>query len=102
MKRFLYFYLMRDAPDAIRQVVPTHVQFWKSRDLPEYVGGPFADRTGGLITFAAAGLEDARHIVMDDPFVLENLIERAWIKEWLPVNKPAIYPGVDARAATRG
>jgi uncharacterized protein YciI len=83
VKRFLYFYLMRNAPEQIRRVVPAHVRYWKSLDLPEYVGGPFADRTGGLITFAAAGLEDARQMVMGDPFLLEDLIEQTFIKEWL-------------------
>jgi len=47
------------------------------------MGGPFADRTGGLITFAAASLEDAQHIIMDDPILREHLIEQFWIKEWL-------------------
>ena len=83
MKHFLYFYLMRNTPEAIRQMVPQHVEYWHSRDLPHYMGGPFADRTGGLITFAAANLGDAEQIIMDDPFVRERLIEQSWIKEWL-------------------
>jgi uncharacterized protein YciI len=83
MKRFLYFYLMRNTPEAIRQMVPRHIQYWQSCDLPDYVGGPFADRTGGLITFAAASLDDAEQIITDDPFVREQLIEQRWIKEWL-------------------
>jgi uncharacterized protein YciI len=83
MKRFLYFYLMRETPTAIRQVVPRHVQYWHSRDVPDYMGGPFADRTGGLITFTATSLDDAQQIIMDDPFVREQLIEQSWIKEWL-------------------
>jgi uncharacterized protein YciI len=83
MKRFLYFYLMRNRPDAIRELVPAHVQYWHSRDLPDYIGGPFADRSGGLITFAAASLEDAQRIISDDPFIREQLIEQCWIKEWL-------------------
>jgi uncharacterized protein YciI len=83
VKRFLYFYLMRNAPDAIRQVVPAHVQYWQRRDVSDYMGGPFADRSGGLITFAAASLDDAQQIIMRDPFVHEQLIEQRWIKEWL-------------------
>jgi uncharacterized protein YciI len=83
MKHVLYFYLMRNTPEAIRQVVPRHVQYWQSRDLPNYMGGPFADRTGGLITFAASSLDDAQQIIKDDPFVHEQLIEQRWIKEWL-------------------
>ena len=83
MKRFLYFYLMRKIPDAIRHLVPAHVQYWQGRDVPNYMGGPFADRTGGLITFAAASLDDAQQIIMEDPFVRDRLIEQSWIKEWL-------------------
>jgi len=83
VKRFLYFYLMRNAPDAIRQCVPAHVQYWHTLDLPDYIGGSFADRTGGLITFAAASLDDAQQIIMRDPFVREQLIEQRWVKEWL-------------------
>jgi uncharacterized protein YciI len=70
MKRFLYFYLMRNRPEAIRKVVPAHVQHWKTRNVPEYVGGPFADLTGGLIPFAAASLEDTQQVIHDDPFLL--------------------------------
>jgi uncharacterized protein YciI len=69
VKRFLYFYLMRNTSEAVRQLVPLHVQYWHSRDLPDYMGGPFADRTGGLITFAAASAGDAQQIISDDPFV---------------------------------
>jgi uncharacterized protein YciI len=47
------------------------------------MGGSFADRTGGLITFAAASLHDAQQIISDDPFVAGQLIEQSWIKEWL-------------------
>jgi len=83
VKHFLYFYLMRNTPDTIRQAVPAHVQYWQSRDEPDYMGGPFAERTGGLITFAAASLGDAQQIIMDDPFLLQHLIEQFWIKEWL-------------------
>jgi hypothetical protein len=83
VKRYLYFYLMRNTPDAIRQVVLLHVQYWHSRDLPDYIGGPFADRSGGLITFAAASLDDTQQIIKDDPFVREQLIEQSWTKEWL-------------------
>ena len=82
MMRFLYFYTMRNAPDAVRQVAPSHVEYWQGRKLPSYLGGPFADRSGGPITFAAANLEDAKRIVEADPFVRERLIEQSWVKEW--------------------
>ena len=40
MSRFLYFYLMRNRPDVIRQVVPAHVEYWHSRDLGNYLAVP--------------------------------------------------------------
>jgi uncharacterized protein YciI len=63
--------------------VPAHVQYWHSATLPEYRGGPFADHSGGLISFAAPSLEAATAVVEQDPFVLADLIEQGWIKEWL-------------------
>ena len=47
------------------------------------MGGPFADRSGGLITFETDDIETATKTAMNDPFVLENLIEDKWIKEWV-------------------
>jgi uncharacterized protein YciI len=64
--------------------VPAHVRYWQNANLDGYVGGPFADRLGGLITFLATSLEQAERIVSGDPFVLEDLIIEKWLKEWLP------------------
>lgn len=83
-RRFLYFYFNRNKPEKVRQAVPTHVQYWKTANLRGYMGGPFADRTGGLIYFDASGLEEAEEIIRQDPFVLKDLIDQKWIKEWLP------------------
>lgn len=82
-RRFLYYYFNRNEPEKIRAVVPAHVQYWKTADLNGYMGGPFADRTGGLISFVTTSLEEAEQAVRQDPFVLENLIEQKWIKEWI-------------------
>lgn len=82
-KHFVYFYFNRNEPEKIRQVVPAHVEYWKAANLKEYRGGPFADRTGGLIAFVAANLEEATGIVQQDPFVLEDLVAETWIKEWI-------------------
>jgi hypothetical protein len=59
--RFAYFYLMRDEPDRVRATVPKHVSHWRSLGLTGYVGGPFADRTGGLIMFEIGRLGDTQH-----------------------------------------
>ena len=83
-KRFVYFYFNRDEPEKIREVVPEHVQYWKTANLREYLGGPFGDWTGGLISFTAASLQDATQFILQDPFVTEDLIAQKWIKEWIP------------------
>ena len=80
---FIYFYFNRNEPEKLRQVVPTHIQYWQTANLKGYMGGPFSDRTGGLIAFAASSLEEATARIMQDPFVLENLIAEKWIKEWI-------------------
>jgi uncharacterized protein YciI len=72
-----------DGIDDIHQSVPAHIEYWRSCGLPDHAGGPFADRSGGLITFGAPNLEDAQHIVSRDPFLMGDLIEQKCIKEWL-------------------
>jgi len=47
------------------------------------MGGPFGDRTGGLISFVAPSLQEAMEITLQEPFILEGLIEQKWIKEWV-------------------
>jgi uncharacterized protein YciI len=81
--RFLYFYLMKDAPDPVREVAPRHAAYWRDLRLPAYLGGPFADRSGGLITFEAESSEDAEELVANDPFLREGLLEHHWVKGWM-------------------
>jgi uncharacterized protein YciI len=82
-KKFVYFYFMKNDPDKIRQIVSSHIKFWKEANLKEYIGGPFADRTGGMISFVAENLEEATTIIMKDPFVEEDILINKWIKEWI-------------------
>jgi uncharacterized protein YciI len=81
--RFLYFYLMKDAPDRVRAAAPKHAAYWRELGLRDYLGGPFADRSGGLITFQAASGAQAERLVANDPFLSEGLLERHWVKQWL-------------------
>jgi len=81
--RFAFIYFMKKDAENIRSVVPQHIEYWKHINLGKYSGGPFSDRTGGLITFEAENLEEAMQITSDDPFVLEGLIENKWVKEWI-------------------
>lgn len=81
--RFLYFYLMRDVADRVRTVAPEHAEYWRNLGLRSYLGGPFTDRAGGLITFEVASPDEAERLVTDDPFVRQDLLERRWLKEWM-------------------
>ena len=81
--RFLYFYLMRDVADRVRAVAPDPAAYWQDLALREYAGGPFADRSGGLITFDVASGEEAERLVAADPFLREDLLERHWLKQWM-------------------
>lgn len=80
--RFAYFYLMKDDGERVHGVLPDHVAYWRELRLPGYLGGPLADRSGGLITFEAHSEEAAHSLIANDPFVLADLLESAWINEW--------------------
>ena len=82
-KRFAYFYLMKRDPEKIQQVVPAHVEYWGKYKSENYVGGPFTDRSGGLITFDATDINEATSIIMGDPFTINDVLESKWIKEWI-------------------
>jgi uncharacterized protein YciI len=80
----LYFYLMTGATDQVRAAAPKHAGYWRQLGLPDYLGGPFADRSGGLITFSAGSAADDDQLVAEDPFVRERLLEHFWVKESIP------------------
>ena len=80
--RIAFFYLMRDEPDRVRVVAPDHATYWRDLRVPGYVGGPLADRSGGLITFDGESVGAADELVANDPFVRADLLERAWVREW--------------------
>lgn len=85
MARFAYFYFMANDPARVRSLAPQHTEHWHGLNLSGYTGGPFADRSGGLITFLADESAQAEAAVAEDPFVREGLIERSWLKQWEPV-----------------
>ena len=84
MKTVAYIYFMKDEPEKIAENVRSHVDYWKKSNLDKYVGGPFADRSGGMIFFETENLYRATEIIDQDPFILHDLIESKWIKEWRP------------------
>jgi len=75
---------MKNDPDRVRTIASEHASYWRDLGLPGYLGGPLADRSGGLITFEADSLEQAEGIIAADPFVREELLESSVVKEWMP------------------
>lgn len=37
-----------------------------------------------MILFEAVDHDNARQLTHSDPFVIEHVIEKSWLKEWLP------------------
>lgn len=83
MPRFIFFYMMTDDAERIRATVPAHVDHWQGSGVDDYQGGPFADRSGGLITFTAPGRAEATETIEADPFFAAGVIRERWVKEWL-------------------
>ena len=87
--RVAYFYFMKQEPDRVRAIAPRHASYWDALAVDDYRGGPFADRSGGLIVFDSDSREHAERLVSRDPFLRERLLERYWIKEWLADPDPS-------------
>lgn len=83
MNDYAYFYFMKkEKSDSIRKKAESHTNYWKGKNLENYKGGPFADRSGGLICFQSNSLSTAEKLVQNDPFIVLDLIEKKWLKEW--------------------
>ena len=82
--RVLYLYTMKSDAPGVRSVASLHAAYWHDLAPRRYEGGPFADRTGGLITFETDSIVEATQWISADPFVTEQLIETSLVKEWQP------------------
>ena len=85
-RRFAFAYFMKDRPRRIREIAPYHIEYW--REIQGVIGGPFADRSGGLVLFDAASLEEATTVVGQDPFAVHALLADWWVKEWCSPRPP--------------
>ena len=81
--RIMYSYMMREEPDRVRAVAPQHAAYWRALDARGYLGGPFADRSGGLITSEIDSNEEASRLIAADPFVQLDLLDASWMKQWI-------------------
>jgi hypothetical protein len=82
MNQYAFFYFMKDDPQRIRDNAPRHADYWKTLAPPDYKGGPFGDRSGGLITFSAPDEAEAERMVSEDPFVTADVLAESWLKPW--------------------
>jgi uncharacterized protein YciI len=73
---------MRNEPDRVRDVAARHARYWHDQNLSGYMGGPFADRSGGSISFLSETVSAAEELVAGDPFVAADLLSQSWLKEW--------------------
>lgn len=80
--RVAYLYFMTDNPEGVRAVAPEHAAYRRGMAAPGYQGGPFADRSGGLITFETVATDEAEQLVANDPFLRNGLVQAHWLKEW--------------------
>jgi hypothetical protein len=79
--RVAYLCLMGDQPGAVRAVAPAHAAYWRGLALPGYLGGPFDDRSGGLITFDTESIENAEDLVAEDSLVREGLADESMAED---------------------
>lgn len=83
MRKFAYIYFMKNDPALIQSLVPKHVEYWHRENPPGYAGGPFADRSGGMILFDSDDQQQASLLAGKDPFRTDGAIEKYEVKEWL-------------------
>jgi uncharacterized protein YciI len=81
--RFVYCYQMKEDRGGVQDVAPKHAAYWHQLGLPGYVGGPFEDRSGGLILFEAPTEKRASELTSDDPFRRAGLVTDWWLKVWI-------------------
>ncbi len=80
MKKYIFFYFISASTAIINKIAPSHARYWADKLL---TGGPFADFSGGFVTFEAGSLEEAKRITEQDPFVKENILLKSELIEWL-------------------
>lgn len=83
MSQYAFFYFMKPNPSGIGELISDHIRYWNSNKPCDYSGGPFSDQSGGLILFKVENIETANELIKNDPFVIGDVIEKKWVKEWM-------------------
>jgi len=79
----VFFYFMKPGIANMKSVVEDHKNYWHGVNISAYEGGPFLDKTGGLIRFQAESYDQAMGIINKDPFVINDCLDKKWVKQWL-------------------
>jgi len=82
MKQYIFFYFISASAEAVKLSAPNHARYWADKLIS---GGPFADFSGGFVTFEAESIDSAIAIANEDPFVKDRILNKSWLKKW--VNK---------------
>jgi hypothetical protein len=80
--RVLHFYTMKQEPERVRAVGPRHAEYWRRVGAHRYQGGPFDDRSGGLITFEVDLARRLSGSSRPTPS-FEDLLESSLVKQWV-------------------
>lgn len=80
-RRFIFFFFIKKKSNEISEALPAHVEYWEKANVNKFIGGLFADGSGGMITFEASDREEAENKILEDPLIIRNLIEIRWVKE---------------------
>ncbi len=81
--RVVHVYTMKREPSRVRVVAQEHAAYWERIHPRGYLGGPFADRSGGVITFEADSVDEAERLIAADPFVRGGLLESSLVRQWV-------------------
>ena len=82
-KFFVFCYFMDFEPARLKTLIPAQIEYWQKNAPANLTGGPFKDRSGGMLSFSATDLDTAMEICKGDPFVKDGLVKEYWVREWL-------------------
>lgn len=82
-KIFVFCYVMKFEPARLKTLIPAQIEYWQKFAPENFTGGPFKDRSGGMLSFSAADMAQAEEICKNDPFVKSGIVDEYWVREWL-------------------
>jgi uncharacterized protein YciI len=74
-------------PELVARVRPIHREYLAGLRARGQLAaaGPFTDGSGALIIYEAATVEDADHLIKEDPFYRQGIFLKFQLRPWNPV-----------------